>query len=159
MPSITVLGKVSSTSRCRYTSKADPVCACGGRHQPHECSVHAPTEPPEHDAPDHEWFAHRDGGYTWWPPSPNNVKVFRGKPTMPPMASFNWRRMCHALLWNYTNTETVRMYDITPLKPRRARNQDIPKLVTPSTTNLVAQDRFCLVWHTSHAFSDTCLPL
>ena len=78
---------------------------------------------------------------------------------MPPMASFNWRRMCHALLWNYTNTETVRMYDITPLKPRRARNQDIPKLVTPSTTNLVAQDRFCLVWHTSHAFSDTCLPL
>ena len=108
-PPMVYLGKDPSKPYTLYTPKADPVCACGGRHHPHECSVHAPTLPPEHDAPDHTWFALLDGGYKWWPAPPNGGKVFRGRASVPPMASFRWRRFCHALLWIYSNTEGAKV--------------------------------------------------
>ena len=115
---IVYLGEVS-WMHCRlYTPQPDPVCPCGGRHQLHECSIHAPTQPPEHVAPDHSQFASHDGGHKWWPESPDGTRVFRGRAALPPMASFPWRRFCHNLLWNYSNTEPGQMTDVAPLRPR-----------------------------------------
>ena len=111
------MSKVSSMPKAFYTpTKANWCEICGGRHQQHECSVHAPTEPPEHDAPDHSWWR-----YKWWPDAPNGATVLRGKVSMPPMASFKWRRLCHALLWIYSNTETGQMMpEIDRLQKRTA---------------------------------------
>ena len=91
-------------SHFKATKYGDPWCkACGGRHYFEQCSIHAPTQPPQHDAPAREAF----GPCRWpcmLPPAPGNATVFRGRFKFP-LASFHWRRMIHSLLWKYSNTE------------------------------------------------------
>jgi hypothetical protein len=80
----------------------DPWCkACGGRHDFEQCSLNAPTQPPQEDGPDRNRFR---GPNEKLPPAPGNAKVFRARFKFP-LASFNWRRMIHGLLWKYSNTE------------------------------------------------------
>ena len=87
--------------RSLYKPPPDPWCkVCGGRHKYEQCSIHAPVQPPQDDAPDREHFGPR----AKLPPAPENATIFRGKFTFP-LASFHWRRMIHSLLWKYSNTE------------------------------------------------------